>query len=120
MLSASVESAFLRGSLSLYRLIFLLRTLSIILQILGLDLTLIFKHLEDHRQDASPSKQVYAMQPKHRVAKNIIYSWLYLSEQSDPQSLQTLWAPVGLKSEMLKGSVCSRQSGHGWFEIVSS
>lgn len=28
--------------------------------------------------------------------------------------------PTGLKSEMLKGNVCSRQSGHGWFEIVSS
>ena len=27
--------------------------------------------------------------------------------------------PMGLKSEMLKGNVCSRQSGHGWFEIVS-
>ena len=28
--------------------------------------------------------------------------------------------PMGLKSEMLKGNVCSRQSGHAWFEIVSS
>ena len=31
-------------------LIFLLCTLSTILQIFGLDLTLIFKHLQDHRQ----------------------------------------------------------------------